>query len=192
MSTSGGFGRIISRGLTKHYDFQTKGYDDDISRTSSAKDLVGNVLYFGVRTALRVCALGLRMINAIMHVPAIFIDIGSFTSKVKLSGLSAFRLLTPIIQIPLAVVGSLIKRLASSESWQHKGIVLLRIAHEIDNYLDQFELDIAGKKDEIEGSDALMNLTFPPYVRQRVSRRSNEYMQVAQAAGMCTQYITRC
>ncbi|QVL56529.1 MAG: ankyrin repeat domain-containing protein [Simkaniaceae bacterium] len=165
MSTSVGFGRIISRDLTQHYDYQTRGYHHDISRTSSVKDLLGNVLYFGLRTALRVGALGLRVINAIVHIPVVICNFDLFKSKVKLAGLSAFRLLTPIAQIPLAIVGSLIKGLAPFESWQQKGVVLLRLSHEIDNYFDQLELDIAGEADEVEGSDFQMNLIFPTYVR---------------------------
>ena len=107
MSTSAGFGRIIGRDLTKHYDYESRS--SKVSRLSGIKDLVGNAAYFSLRGALRVCTIALRILDAIAHIPTIFCNPDTFVQKIKLVGLSAARLITPPVQIFLSTIGSALK-----------------------------------------------------------------------------------
>lgn len=141
-------GSTINQKLFRHYYAETL---KPPCRATAPLDFLGNSAYLAGRGVARVfvlakrffCALGLgalTLYNLATKNPTLASH-HSLKKEAKLAGISALRLLTPIAQIALTVVGSFGKGVTTGD-YQKNSVKLLCFAHHIDAKFDQWEWDV--------------------------------------------------
>ena len=140
-------GSTINKEIYPHYYAETQ----KPSRETAPLDFLGNSAYFAGRGVARVCVLAKRFFCSLVFGALTLYNLAkknptlashhSFKQEAKLAGISALRLLTPIAQIALAVVGAIGKGVTTGDL-QKNGARLLCLAHNIDAKFDQWDWDI--------------------------------------------------